>query len=154
MINYVTGDAVHPTVDYYSQVIIVQIVNDAGGYGAGFSGALAKRWPAVETLYREWSKQGALALGKNQYIAVDPGYIVANMCAQHKWKPIVDKPIDYDALEECLTNLDAFCRPLGEQVMIAMPRIGCGLAGGEWSEVESLLNKILPEHYIEVYDLP
>jgi hypothetical protein len=35
-----------------------------------------------------------------------------------------------------------------------MPRIGCGLAGGQWTEIEEIVNKNLIAHEIEtaVYD--
>jgi len=37
-----------------------------------------------------------------------------------------------------------------------MPRIGCGLAGGDWSRVEEIINEVLIEAGVEVYvyDLP
>lgn len=35
-----------------------------------------------------------------------------------------------------------------------MPRIGCGLAGGDWSIVEKILNNVFDDRTIYVYDLP
>jgi hypothetical protein len=34
-----------------------------------------------------------------------------------------------------------------------MPRIGCGLAGGDWSTVEKIINDSLPDIDVYVYDL-
>jgi hypothetical protein len=33
-----------------------------------------------------------------------------------------------------------------------MPRIGCGLAGGEWSKVEEIINRVMPDVDVYVYD--
>ena len=32
-----------------------------------------------------------------------------------------------------------------------MPRIGCGLAGGDWNKVEKIINETLIDKGIEVY---
>lgn len=43
-----------------------------------------------------------------------------------------------------------------EHIHFHMPRLGCGLAGGEWSKVEIILNEILLLNNVEsitVYDL-
>ena len=55
-INYVLGDATQP--EGPRPLIIAHIVNDRGGWGAGFSGALSRRWPMAEQRYREWASRG------------------------------------------------------------------------------------------------
>jgi hypothetical protein len=32
-----------------------------------------------------------------------------------------------------------------------MPRIGCGLAGGDWNKVEAIINKTLISNGLEVF---
>jgi O-acetyl-ADP-ribose deacetylase (regulator of RNase III) len=34
-----------------------------------------------------------------------------------------------------------------------MPRIGCGIGGGNWEEVERIINKTLDNFQVEVYTL-
>lgn len=75
-------------------------------------------------------------------------------------------PIRYDALDTALAKLAAYAKGFedacndkcvaGISVTSAfhMPRIGCGLAGGEWCKVEALLIKNLAGRRIVVYDLP
>lgn len=46
-------------------------------------------------------------------------------------------PIRYEAVASCLQQVAVKARELGASVH--MPRIGCGLAGGEWSKVEPLI---------------
>jgi len=35
---------------------------------------------------------------------------------------------------------------------VHMPRIGCGLAGGEWSKVEEIINEVMADVQVFVYD--
>jgi hypothetical protein len=51
-LEYKTGDATNPPDNGRKQYIL-QIVNDARKYGAGFSGALSYRFPVVESTFRE-----------------------------------------------------------------------------------------------------
>ncbi len=39
-----------------------------------------------------------------------------------------------------------------EYATVGMPRIGCGLAGGDWAVVEKILNRIFGPRLIYVYD--
>lgn len=139
-IDYVKGDATAPVGD--GPAIIAHICNDAGGWGRGFVVALSKCWSAPEAEYRRWHGDETFALGKIQLVDVGPVMWVANMIAQHgtKWQEGVP-PIRYKALEECLTGLEMVARVRSAEVH--MPRIGCGLAGGNWSSVEPIIKKTL-----------
>lgn len=150
LIKYVTGDATLPQGS--SLRYILQIVNDEGKYGAGFSGALSRRWPKVESEYRQWWREsyGHLKLGDIQIIQVLSDLVVINMVAQ---KGIVDKktnpkPIKYDALKECLSKAGAEISKYNASVHI--PRIGCGLAGSTWKEVEPFVEQELLKRGINV----
>jgi len=50
-------------------------------------------------------------------------------------------PIRYDAVAACLEKVAEKAIELGASVH--MPRIGCGLAGGEWSKVEPIIKEHL-----------
>jgi hypothetical protein len=60
--------------------------------------------------------------------------------------------IRYDALAQCLSR---FVGWLEKETVIHMPRIGCGLAGGSWDQVEPLLEEHLAGvgFDVRVYDL-
>ena len=57
-------------------------------------------------------------------------------------------PIRYDALASCLASVSAKALELGASVH--MPRIGCGLAGGDWAKVEPLIDDQLCARAIAV----
>jgi hypothetical protein len=61
-------------------------------------------------------------------------------------------PIRYEAVAEFLKQVAAKAVELGARVH--MPRIGCGLAGGEWSLIEPLIEEQLCRRgvLVTVYD--
>src|SRR4029079_17851749 len=81
-------------------------------------------------------------LGAVQLVRVKPDTWVANMVGQHGTRGRSNpRPIRYEALETCLGKVAEETSELGASVH--MPRIGCGLAGGKWSEVEPLVSERL-----------
>ncbi len=158
-INYAVGDATHPAGD--GPKLIAHVCNDRGAWGAGFSGAITRRWRRPEQEYRDWytaslSRPGsvlAFALGNTWFTPVWDGIWVASMVAQHGTRgPDNPKPIRYDALASCLEQVGKFAEP---GFSVHMPRIGCGLAGGTWERVEPLIEASLADRGVEVtvYDL-
>lgn len=62
-------------------------------------------------------------------------------------------PIRYEAVRAGLRRVAEFARAHG--ATIHMPRIGCGLAGGSWDEVASIIEEELIDKGLDVtvYDL-
>src|SRR5262249_13356349 len=102
-------------------------------------------WAGPEAEYRKWheaSKDGGFALGAVQFVQVEPNTWVANMVAQRGIKRgSSGPPIRYEAVGQCLQQVAVKAHEL--HASVHMPRIGCGLAGGEWSEIEPLIEKHL-----------
>jgi O-acetyl-ADP-ribose deacetylase (regulator of RNase III) len=142
-INYLKGDATAPAGN--GAKIICHVCKDVGGWGKGFVLAISKRWPEPETHYRAWHKQGepgGFRLGAIQLVEVEPALAVANMVAQRGIRPTRGlPPIRYDALLDCLASLAE--RATSLRASVHMPRIGCGLAGGSWPEVERIIGETL-----------
>jgi O-acetyl-ADP-ribose deacetylase (regulator of RNase III) len=155
MIQYVRGDATQPQAK--GNRIVAHICNDLGGWGKGFVLAVSRRWPEPEAAYRRWHKDRSkndFALGAVQVVRVEPYLWVANMIAQRGMKTGSNgPPIRYEAVRACLRALAVEARELGASVH--MPRIGCGLAGGRWEEIEPILVDELTSRGVEVtvYDL-
>lgn len=138
-IRSIRGDATQPQAR--GNKIIAHICNDLGGWGKGFVLAVSKRWPGPEEVYRAWHRQRSkndFGLGAIQVVQVEPYVWVANMVAQRGMKTgSKGPPIRYDALRACLKKLAVEAEELGASVH--MPRIGCGLAGGRWEQVEPII---------------
>ena len=148
-IFYINGDATRPRGD--GKKIIVHICNDKGRWGAGFVLALSKRWKEPEETYRSTNVRD-LKLGNVQVVEVEPGLLVANMIAQHDTNPDPDgrPPIRYYAVRIALTAVNDLAYRIG--ATIHMPRIGCGLAGGKWEEIEKIIRQVQSVN-VYVYDL-
>ena len=131
--------------------------NDTGKWGKGFVLAISSRWLSPEEEYRSWHAQLApskLPLGGVQFVTVEPGITVANMIGQHGVKSGTNgPPIRYEAIRDCLKTVAVRASEL--KATVHMPRIGCGLAGGEWSRIEEIIRGTLSSSGIEVtvYDL-
>ncbi|WP_034867788.1 macro domain-containing protein [Clostridium lundense] len=152
-INYIKGDATNPQAE--GKKIIVHVCNDIGGWGKGFVLALSKRWLKPEQEYRNWYKSGNdFKLGEVQFVEVDSDIIVANMIGQRGIKGTKSvPPIRYEAIDKCLKKVGDKANEI--HASVHMPRIGCGLAGGEWRLIEPLINQNLIHRNIDVfvYDL-
>jgi len=149
MINYIKGDATIPHGS--GKKIIVHVCNDAGGWGAGFVLAISKRWRDPETVYREAANKGQLKLGEIQVVQVKSDLYVVNMIAQHKYYNELHnpQPLKEEALDVCLTKVAKLA--LAENASVHMPRIGCGLARGDWTKISEIIIHTLCEKNVSVY---
>lgn len=147
-INYITGDATRPQGD--GAMIICHICNDYGAWGAGFVLALTKRWRYPEDYYRA---RHTYPLGEVDILCVEDKTFVANMIAQHGLRPDTRgvPPIRYEALETALQKVNLVAERMN--ATLHMPRIGAGLAGGDWQRIAAIIEKTVSVP-VTVYDLP
>ena len=152
-IQYLKGDATNPVTK--GRKIIAHICNDIGGWGKGFVLAISKKWKEPEAAYRKWYNSKItddgipFALGNVQIVPVTEYLSVANMIGQKGiYTGSNGPPIRYDAVESCLSKLADIAELIGASVH--MPRIGCGLAGGQWEKVEPLTGKTPLASAVEV----
>lgn len=150
-IQYIKGDATVPQAKGIT--IIAHICNDIGSWGKGFVLAVSKRWEAPEKEYRNWHRfrsKNNFALGETQLIQVEKYIYVANMIGQKGIKTgSNDIPVRYEAIEKCLETLANEALTLNASVH--MQRIGCGLAGGKWTEIEPIIERTLLNKNVEVF---
>jgi O-acetyl-ADP-ribose deacetylase (regulator of RNase III) len=65
---------------------------------------------------------------------------VVNAYTQFNWESN-NKPLDYDALTLCMRKINYIFK--GKH--IGLPQIGCGLAGGDWNKVKSIIQEELKD---------
>lgn len=162
MIEYVKGDATRPIACAGENMVIAHICNDVGAWGAGFVMALSATWPQPERAYRRWHRDSAVekhsidwppfTLGEVIFVPVTDKIIVANMIAQMGVPGPDHKPVRYDALEQCLAQVNSWALE-SDRSSVHMPRIGCGLGGGKWEEIEPIIERTLTDCHTKVYDL-
>jgi O-acetyl-ADP-ribose deacetylase (regulator of RNase III) len=153
-ISYRHGDATAPSEG--GAIVIVHVCNDVGKWGKGFVLAISKRWSEPERVYRAaFAKPPFPQLGDVQFVPVTDNITVANLIGQYGVRSPRSKappPIRYPAIREGLEKVATYAREHGASV--AMPRIGCGLAGGNWEEIEPIIAETLGAWSIpvSVYD--
>lgn len=155
-VRFKVGDATRPEGD--GRKVIVHVCNDIGAWGAGFVLALSKRWREPEANYKAWSKDPAaevpFELGQVQIVRVAPDIDVVNLIGQRGIRRSGSQPpVRYEAIERGLARVADYC--LQHLASVHMPRIGCGLAGGKWPEIERLIQEqlIAKGIAVTVYDL-
>lgn len=154
-IQYLIGDATVPKAE--GVAIICHICNDIGAWGKGFVMAVSARWAEPEKAYRAWfvdREANDFDLGAVQFVQVEPDLWVANMVGQHKIRrSTAGPPIRYEAVRECLRTVAVRAAELGAS--LHMPRIGAGLAGGDWEQIEAIIEEELVGQGLQVtvYDL-
>lgn len=78
------------------------------------------------------------------------GYIRKNQ--QQEWSDgAVESPIRYEALRKCFTTVAE--QAVRRNATIHMPRVGAGLARGDWPTIEKIVEETLKGLSVTVYDL-
>jgi O-acetyl-ADP-ribose deacetylase (regulator of RNase III) len=154
-IKYIVGDATQPLGK--GNKVIVHVCNDIGAWGAGFVKALSRKWPEPEQQYKEWfskkdNPDAYFGLGSVQVVCVEDKIWIANMIGQ---KGIRGRssgpPVRYDAIAVGLEKIKRFAQSINASVH--MPKIGSGLAGGNWDRIEDIIKKELDGVDVIVYEL-
>ena len=145
----VRGDATRPQGS--GPKVILHVVNDLGGWRAGFVMALSKRWPQPEAAYRAWARGEApgappFELGRVQFVSVEEDLWVANMLAQSNRHP-EPIPLQYDALDQCLESVGQWAAERGAS--LHFPQFGAGIAGGDWGLIEPLVERRLVQRGLQ-----
>lgn len=142
MIEIVAGDIFKDEAN-----ILVHGVNCRGVFNAGFASEVAKHYPKAKEAYLEAYKNRDVHLGG--YIAVKVGYkIIINAVTQdHYGNPKNGPYINYDAFRNAIR---AVLKNFPNDT-ITMPKIGAGLAGGNWKILQQILSEESQGRLIRVY---
>jgi len=144
-INYIIGDATNPVQNEKGMKFIAHCCNNIGAWGSGFVIALSKRWGTPELIYRKWVEETSdnleERLGRIQVIPVEKDIMVANIIGQNG---IGIKngipPIRYEAIKKGLDKLqEVMVEYENKNPSLHLPRIGAGLAGGDWKKIEEII---------------
>lgn len=145
MVRYVKGDLFESKAD-----ILAHGVNCVGGFGSGVAGQIAQKYPNVKFNYlRKYESEG-WQLGDVQFLYAY-GFYIANCATQQEYYPRNKVHVDYNAVKVCMEKVKEFAK--NGNFTIAIPKIGAGLAGGDWNTIEKILNEVFNDYDISVYVL-
>lgn len=110
--------------------------NCGGQMGKGIALEFARRWPQMYEEYQElcWDKQ--IRPG-HMFVYVQGEKVIFNLMTQ--FRPYV--PAGPDAIKFSLDHMREYADDKGIN-KIAMPKIGCGLGGLKWNQVELVVQEV------------
>ncbi len=141
-----------------SSGVIVHGCNAEGVMGAGFALALKRLYPKAFEAYRKSFEQNGLELGSVVVYIQDPGdmyqdpLVIANAITQQT-TGTDRRQVDYPAVRKCFKEVARLAR-ISFVKDVHFPLIGCGLAGGEWSVIEPIIEEELDGLNAHLWVLP
>ena len=142
MIQYVQGDLTETDIK-----LVAHGCNCFCTMGKGVALAIRQRWPTawradLNTVKGDKSKLGKISVG------VDQEHTVLNLYTQYHYGKL-HSSLDMDVLRHCLQAV----KRLYPGVDIAIPKIGSGLALGDWTAIEALILEVWDDREIYVFVL-
>lgn len=152
----IVGDILTPNKALSYHPIICHQVNCKGVMGGGLAKQIRDVYPNVYYIYKrkcEAMKRGIGGLGDVLYTPVpESGFIIANIFGQDGYGR--DKCYtDYDALRKAFTSISL---EFPYRTIRIPYKLGCGLAGGDWSVVWYIICETLVKNgcEVQVWKLP
>jgi O-acetyl-ADP-ribose deacetylase (regulator of RNase III) len=157
MLHYIKGDLLE-----VKNGIIGHGVNCQGVMGSGLALGIKNKYPSVYEAYRRVVQQShnkESLLGTVQVVSTLPDgvydpkgdtVLVANIFTQNKYGKDGKRYLDYEALYVGFEKL--YKRSVLYDLPLCIPKIGCGLAGGDWGIVSLMIEKAYPKD-VYVYEL-
>jgi O-acetyl-ADP-ribose deacetylase (regulator of RNase III) len=108
--------------------------------GAGIAKSIRRDFPAAYEADLETTRGDRAKLGTCTHVTVPLGprsLVIVNAYTQFDWRGKGDL-LDYDALQRAMAWMAATFR--GKR--FGLPRIGAGLAGGDWPRIERILTEV------------
>jgi O-acetyl-ADP-ribose deacetylase (regulator of RNase III) len=144
--KYINGDITETELKY-----IAHGVNCQNVMGSGVAKALFTKWPEVKEQYHAFTSLISLEkrLGMCTPVTTSSGTTIYNCYTQFNYGYNGHRYVSYAAVVQTLSIMskDPISGP------VAIPKIGCGLAGGNWTFMEQLINDTVGDKLeIWVYD--
>lgn len=153
MLKYVVGNLLESGAD-----VVAHCCNCHKVMGAGVAKALRLKWPRIYLvdIASDLSSEERLGTFTKSVPVTDTesGPVVYNLYGQldtaSRENPVA---ISYDALSSALELMADDLREQGFTGTIGIPKMGAGLAGGEWTVIENIVENTLGEFDVTVWCL-
>lgn len=132
---------------------IVHGCNAQGVMGSGVARIVRDDYAAAYEFYKAQHAAHGLKLGDVQFVPAN-GKTIVNAVTQHLFgKPVEPtRFVDYDAVADCMKTINQVLK-LSGYTEVAMPQIGAGLGGGDWTVIEQIIEQHLTDVQPVVYVL-
>lgn len=147
MIKYTLGSILN-----CNQKVLVHGCNNLGVMGSGVAKQIRAKWPYAYESYNLQFKIFGLPLGSIIPVPTSDGKIIVNAITQDGFGKDGKQYVSYDAIAKCFDKINVNAAEVWNVTEIAYPRIGAGLGGGNWVEIERLLSASATNYTPVVYD--
>ncbi|UPW42479.1 hypothetical protein EBPHNEJP_00181 [Salmonella phage CF-SP2] len=144
--KYIKGDIVKIFLEGHN---VAHGCNCFHTMGAGVAGQLAKAYPPIlEIDVYETEHADPDKLGNYTQATGGRGQICFNLYTQYEPGP----NINYGALLYAFQGLNRWASKCLENPTVYIPRIGAGIAGGDWNKIKLIIDMFTPDIDIIVVD--
>lgn len=137
--------------------VIVHGCNCMNTMGAGIARDIKQAWPKAYEVDKKTKRGDRSKLGtysRADVILQIPdggGYkiqdlIILNAYTQYDYRHTDGPPVDYEAIKRVFTQINQNFK--GKK--IGIPKIGAGLAGGDWKEISQIIKQVTPDIKLSV----
>lgn len=146
MINYVQGDLFEAKED-----MLAHGCNCRNGFGSGVAFHMAQKYPKAKASFHDKYDEDGWRLGDVQFVRLvgKDHQFIANCATQYAYLPRGVRHADYDAIRTAMTKVKEFAQ--AKSLSVAIPKIGAGLAGGDWETIEKILSEVFNDYDVTVY---
>ena len=141
MLHFTSGDMFEMPVD-----IRVNTVNCVGVMGAGVALAFKTRYPAMFREYKKACDAGDVKPGSLNVWHTLTEWVI-NFPTKRHWR----ENSKYEDIEDGLKALRTYLDSIGRSVRVALPALGCGHGGLDWSRVSRLIERYLSAVEAEIF---
>lgn len=123
-----------------SESAIVHGCNAQGVMGSGVAKAIKEKYPEAYDTYKSVYETKGLDLGK--VLICDTGTkVIFNAITQEFYgRSVKRRYVNYSAIEKAFRMINSVCKVSGI-LHVALPKIGAGLANGDWNIIEKIIEK-------------
>lgn len=129
--------------------VIAHQCNCFNNMGAGIAPQIKKAFPEAWSVDSKTIKGNRSKLGRLT-IAFSGSIIVFNLYGQYRYGAGVHT--DYTALRSSLYHMRKYLN-LSPNYRVGLPKLGCGLGGGDWSIVSKIIEEELNGFDVTIYEL-
>ena len=150
MIHMIRGDIL-TDINPNQKTLIMHGCNCFHTMGAGIAKYLKQKFPVILQIDKATGYGDKGKLGTFSTAVISENLRVLNCYTQYDYRRVKSRAnVDYIAIEECFKEIKRLYDPTWE---IRMPKIGCGLAGGDWNTVGICAFTIFRDHSLKIYYL-
>lgn len=146
MIHYIQGDLFETDAG-----IIAHGVNCRGKFASGVAKLVGTKYPKARQYYLDKFDEDGWKLGDIQAVLQWDGTIIVNCATQDNYGYAGELNANYDAIRTAMESVKRLAQIKNKT--IAIPKIGAGLAGGDWTIIEKILEEVFTDYDITVYYL-